>query len=316
MYSPGMPMRSFARSPKAVSMAILLASGPLVACSQPKPEPELASSANHGHYARDYPEDLNALVMDFSTRRAEARKLLADFPNVPGKLKDPSWAHVLEIVQRADEDGKSYAYVGRLKRVEGARLFFEAEKDEINKKVVGSVSYVAKKKSCDESIAGAAPPALKDAVEKQLDKELHDASEAQQLIERYRGELGKENAAALEKIADDVSRASYLVRIEIVEDKVRLTRMVTEADQVRKTADDAILAERAYQSSYKKITDAEKKASDQRIADLQKAKASIDAAVKQSENLVPTMDDEIKKIQKEHDDALDALVSKLKEKVR
>ena len=169
----------------SLALALSLAVGALPACSAPKPEPEYASSANHSHYARDYPEKLNAVTADFSARRAEARKILGELGGYPGKLKDPSWAHVLEIVERADEDGRSHAYVGRLRRVEGASAFFETEKDEINKKVGGSVAYTAKKKGCDEAVAGAAAPALKDAVEKQLEKELHEASEAQQLIERF-----------------------------------------------------------------------------------------------------------------------------------
>jgi hypothetical protein len=296
--------------------ALILCAGAAVACSAPKPEPEIASSSNHAHYARDFPDHLNALVKDFSDRRAEARKLSRDFGNVPGKLKDPNWTHVLEIVDRADEDGKSWAFVERSRRVEGASAFFDAEKDEINKKLVGSVAYTAKKKGCDESVAGAAPPALKDVVEKQLEKELRDASEAQQLVDRYRGELGKENVGTLEKAADDISRASYLVHIQIVEDKVRIVRLVGEADQVKRTADDAVSAEKAYQTGYKKITDAEKKASEARIADLTKAKAGVDAAVKQGEGVISNVDDEIKNAQKEYQDAFDALRSKIKDKVK
>jgi hypothetical protein len=306
------------RSPVALALTLALAFTAAFtgACSAPKPEPELATSAHHGHYAREYPEKLTAVVKDFSDRRAEARKLLGELSGYPAKLKDPpSWAHVQEIYERAGEDGRSYAYVGRLRRVEGATVFFEAERDEINKKVVGAVAYTAKRKACDESVAGAAPPALKDIIEKQLEKELHEASEAQQLVDRYRGELGKENAATLEKQADDLSRASYLVHIEIVEGKLRLARMVGEADDVKKTADDTIAAERAYQSGYKKITDADKKASEARIADMNRSKAAMDAAIKQAEAVVPNVDDEIKKIQKEYDDALDALVAKVKDKV-
>jgi hypothetical protein len=310
MYAPVMPTRT------VIVFPLALALGTVTACSAPKPEPEYASSASHSHYARDYPADLNAVTKGFSDRRTEARKLMGDFNGYPGKLKDPpSWAHVLEIVSRADEDGRSYAYVDRLRRVQDAAAFFDAEKDEINRKVAGSVAYTAKKKGCDEAIAGAAPPALKDAVEKQLEKELHDASEAQQLVDRYRVELGKENAAALEKQADDLGRASYLVHIAIVEDKLRITRMVLEAEQIKKTADDDIAAERAFQQGSKKITDAEKKASDARIAEMNKSKAGVDAAVQQAQGVVPTLDDEIKKIQKEYDDALEGLKSKLKDKV-
>src|SRR5271170_1825411 len=139
-----MPTRSL------LSLAFALALGALPACSAPKPEPELASSASHGHYARDYPAELNAVSKDFSERRAEAGKIQGDFNGYPAKLKDPpSWAHVLEIVDRANEDGRGYAYVERLRRVQAAAAFFDAEKDEINRKVAGSVAYTAKKKGCD-----------------------------------------------------------------------------------------------------------------------------------------------------------------------
>jgi hypothetical protein len=198
--------------------------------------------------------------------------------------------------------------------VQAASAFFDAEKDEINRKVAGSVAFAAKKKGCDEGIAGAAPAALKDVVEKQLEKELHDGSEAQQVVDRYRGELGKENAATLEKQADDISLASYLVHIAIVEDKLRIVRMAAEADQIKKTADDSIAAERDAQASNKKMSDADKKASEARISEMNKSKASIDAAVQQAQAVLPNLEDEIKKIQKEYDDALAALRSKIKEK--
>jgi hypothetical protein len=220
---------------------------------------------------------------------------------------------VLEVVDRADEDGKSYAYVERLRRVQAAGAFFEAEKDEINRKVGGSVAFVAKKKGCDEAVAGAAVPALKEAIDKQLEKELHEGSEAHQVIERYRAELGKDNAAALEKQADDIARASFIVHIAVVEDKLRILRMVAEAEQIKKTADDTIAAEHAAQNN-KKMSDADKKASDARIAEMNKSKAGIDAAVQQAQGAVPTLEDEIKKIQKEYADALDALRAKIKEK--
>jgi hypothetical protein len=300
----------------AAFLAVMLL-GTVPACSAPKPEPELASSAGHSHYARDFPEKLQAVTKEFGSRRAEARKVMGELNGYPGKLKEPvSWAHVLEIVERADEDGHSFAYVDRLRRVKEASLFFEAEADEINKKVAGSVAYTAKKKGCDEAIAGAAVPALKDGVEKQLEKELHEGSEAHRLIDRYRGELGKENAAVLEKQADDISRASYIVYVEIVEDKQRIVRMVAEADEVRRTLDAAVAAERAYLTEYKKITEAEKKAAEARIAELGKSKAALDAAIQQAQGVVPSIEDEVKKIQKEYDDALAALKAKIKEKVR
>ena len=103
------------------------------------------------------------------------------------------------------------------------------------------------------------------------------------------------------------------MHIQIVEDKVRITRLVTEADRVKRTADDAVEAERAFQAG-KKVTEPEKKASQARVEEMTKSKASVDGAVKQAEAVLPSIEDEIKKVQKEYDDALDALKSKLKDK--
>jgi chromosome segregation ATPase len=185
----------------------------------------------------------------------------------------------------------------------------------MNRKVAGSVAFVAKKKGCDTDVAAAVPPSLKDSIEKQMDKELADVGQAHHLVERYRSGLGKENAAALEKQASDLSRASYLVHVQIVEDKLKIARMLGEAEQIKRTADDAVAAEKAFQAG-QKATDADKKASQARIEEMNKSKASIDAAVAQANAVAPKMEEEIQKLQKEYDDALAALRTKIQEKKR
>jgi hypothetical protein len=298
---------------RSTILAALALASLSAACSAPKPEPEIASSAPLGVYAKSYPAELQATLKSFSDRRAEVRKIIGEYPTYPGKLKDPDWGHVLETLERADEDGRGWAYVERSRRVEAVAAFYDAEKDELNRKVAGNVIFMAKKKSCDQEVAQGVGPALKEAFEKQAEKELADASQAQKLVDRYRAELGKENAAALEKQAFDVSRASYLARVEIVEDKLKLQRMVVEAEEIKRTADASIEAEKAFQSG-KKVTDADKKASQARIDEMQKSKASIDAAVQQANAVVPSMADEIQKLQKEHADAFEALRAKLRDK--
>src|ERR1700679_670061 len=90
--------------PRSIALALALA---LAACSAPKPEPEFASSAGHGHYAREFPEKLNAVTKDFSDRRVGARRLLGELGASPANLRDPpSWAHVQEIYERPGEDGR------------------------------------------------------------------------------------------------------------------------------------------------------------------------------------------------------------------
>jgi hypothetical protein len=298
------------RSPLPCIAAAALAALP--ACSAPRPEPEIASSSALGAYAKAYPGELDAETKRYGDRKAEAQKEMAAFPEYPGKFKDPDWSVVIDVVRRADQDGRGYAYVERSRRVEAAAAFFDANKDEINRRVSGSVAFVAKKKGCDADVGSGVGPVLKEAVEKQLEKELDDASQAHQIIERNRQLLGKENAAELDREADEISRASYLVHVTLVEDKLRLTRMITDAEQVKRTADDEIAAERAFQA--KKISDADRKASEARIAETTRSKVAVDGAVQQAQGLLPRLEDEIRQIKKAYDDALDGLQSKLRDK--
>lgn len=306
-------MRNHSTLRTAATVVALL--GALPACSAPKPEPEIASSAALPNYAKTYPAELELAVKRFSDRRAEARKRMGEFPSYPGKLKDPDWAHVLEVYERAADDGRGYAYVERARRIEAVQAFYDVEKDELTRKVAGNVVFVAKKKSCDPAVADGVGPAQKDAFEKQLDKELADATEAHRLVDRYKNELGKENAAALDEQAGDLSRASYLVHVRIVEDKLRIARMLLEAERIKRTADEAIEAEKAFQGG-KKVTDADKKASQARIEEMTKSKAKLDAAVQQASAVAPSMDDEVQKLQKEYDDALEALKTRVRDKKR
>jgi hypothetical protein len=280
-------------------------------CGPATPEPELASSARHAGYAQAYPTDVQAITADFGQDQAEIKKTVGAFDKYEGELKNPNYNYVLEIYQRADEAGRSYAYVDRLREIHDAKTFFDDEKDEITRKVSGSAQYVTKQKGCDVDVSGAVAHALKESVDKQLEKRLHEASEAHRLIDRYREELGKENAAALERQADEISYAAYLAHVAIVEQKVRLRRMIEEAETVKKTADDFIAAEHEYQSKSGR-TAADRKASDDRIAAMNKSKALIDSAVTQAKTTSEGMEDRITAAQKEYDDG----IKKLEESIR
>jgi hypothetical protein len=296
--------------PLLAALALSAAAG----CSAPRPEPEIASSASQESYAVGYPQALTESTTNFSQLQTEIRKGTAEMPGYPGKLKDPGWARVRDVMTRADQAGKSAAYVERMRRVEGAFEFFTTEKDEITRKVAGSAQFVAKKK-CDVDVSGAVAGSLKDSVDKQLEKELRDANEAQHLIERYRVALGKENAAALEAEVDGLSRTSYLVHISIVEYKLRVQRLLADADEVQRTFDASLAAERAFQAE-KRTTAPEKKASEDRIAEINKSRALLDSAVKQASSLLPQLDDQVLAITREYDDALAKLLAAIDEKAK
>jgi hypothetical protein len=248
-------------------------------------------------------------MIDFGAADDEAKTIDAGLSGYPDELKNPNWGHVKTIVERADEAGRSSAYVERTRETEGAQAFFEAKKEEIGKKVAGSAQYVAKQKGCDVDVQGAVIKALEDAVAKQIEERMREKNEAHRLIERHRVSLGKD-AAALEKQADTITRASYLVNIEMVERKVRLNALLLEAEQVQKTLDDSIAAERAFQAESGR-TDPEKKASEARVASMEKSKGLLNSALESGKDMSGKMEERIQGAQTRHSSAMGDLKTKI-----
>jgi len=295
---------------RCISLAGLLASLlVLPACGGSKPEPEIASSAGQAGYAEGYPEALQSIMKDFGEQDDEAKALDGELPRYPDELKNPNWSVVRSIVESADEAGRSRAYVDRARETDGAKTFFDAEKEEISKKVAGSAQYVAKQKGCDVDVGGTVTKALEDAIEKQLEERLREENEAHRIIEKHRVALAKE-APLLEKQADNITRASYLVNIEMVEAKVRLNALLLEGEQVQKTLDDAIASERAFQGESGR-TDPEKKASAERLAAMEKSRGLLSTSLESGNETAKTMDERVQAAQKRHADAMTSMKEKI-----
>ena len=206
-------------------------------------------------------------------------------------------------MQRADEVGKSQAYVDRIQRVDGAHAFFDIEKDEFTRRVGGAAQYTVKKKNCDVEVAGVVAGALKETVDKQLEKELRDASEAHALIDRYKPQIKKENVPELEKQADAIEYASWVVHIDLVNDKLKIRRMLAEADVVMRTQAEFIEEERKWQAE-KGLTDAEKKESEDRIVLMKKSQAGVESARRRQgpRRIAPKLEDEARRRSLGNDD--------------
>ncbi|MGK3984441.1 hypothetical protein WME99_15455 [Sorangium sp. So ce136] len=297
---------------RLVASALFLA-GHLFAlgCSAPKPEPEIASSAPQSGYAERYPAELQATATSFSEREDVAKRVTGQFQGYPDQLKEPDWKVVLDVTAQADAAGRSYDYVERVRAVDGAVAFFNDNKEDLTRKVSGAAQYVAKQKGCDVDVTGATSHALEEGVERQLEKYVRDRNEAHRRIDRYRASLGKENAAALEKQADAVSFASYVVHIDMVEHKLRLRRMLEEIEAVKASIDESVEAERAFQSSGKR-TDEERKASEARIEELGRSKAMLDSSATQAKQIDESMDERIAAAQKTYREAMDRLLATIR----
>jgi hypothetical protein len=289
-------------------LVLALASLPAIACSSSSnKEPAVASSAGQSNYAVRYPSSLDALRADYGTKRQDSHALVGNFARYPDELSGSAPEDVWPVLQGADEAGRSGSYVQERRSLEQVRTFFNEEKDDIGRRVAGSADYVAKQKGCaNVDVGGAANAALKDAVDKRIEKRLREHNEGHAALERVRHKLGKERADKLEKEADEVAEASYLVHVGLPDVKARLNAQLAEADQVKKTLDGALASEGQYQATAG-ITEADKKASNDRVTALNKSKGEIDGVVAQGQELSKRIDADIKEAQKEYADAFAAL---------
>lgn len=284
-----------------------------LACSQSGARPVLASSASQPTYAMKYADDVSSTTKALADRQAEEKQLSPGFAAKVDALKKPDWDKVLAIVEASDEAGKSAGYADAQTEANGVRAFWADEHDAINAKVAGNANYAAKQASCTADVGGAATYALKEAFDKQIEKRLRAKNDAFLIIERYRTSLGKENATTLEKLADEVARASYIVHVELRDQRERLRARLGEKSAAAKTIDAFIKDEKAFQAEAGR-TDAEKKASEDRIATATKARADLDTATAQADEAMKTIDAQIDAATKEYEDALKALKAKIAEK--
>lgn len=249
---------------------------------------------------------MQATANGYINAELEVRRVTAEFPKYPDQLKTPPWPLVQAIVSRADEAGRSASYVEARREADGNQAFFSADNNEISRRVAASADDVTKKKECDVDVSGTVSGSLKQAVDRQIDKRLRAHNDAHLTIERYRDSLGKANAAALDKQVEDISSASYLANIRAVELKAETARLINDANGVKRTLQQNIDEERAFQAEPGR-SPADKKASSDRIAKMEDNKVRIDAALPQLQALAKDLEQRNQAIRSEYATALDNL---------
>ena len=211
------------------------------------------------------------------------------------------------MVAESDAAGKSTDFAETHGEVDSVRTFWSDEKDTITSKTAGNAQYALKEASCTNAdVGGAVAYALSDSMDKELQKRLRERNNAHLLIERSKIALGPQDAPALEKLADDVSQASYLVHVELVVERHRMRKLLVDKDKTAATLDRFMEDERAYQGQPGR-TDAEKKASGERIIAAGKGKGDNDAAAAQAEPLSKSVDQAIEAATNDYEQQLKAL---------
>jgi hypothetical protein len=286
----------------------------LAACSSSAGKgPVLASSAGQASYAMHYGDELAATTKAFGDAQTQEKTLSSGFAARIDELKKPDWDKVDLVLQDSDQAGKSADFAAAHGDADTVRSFWDSEKDAIHGRVVGSAQHTLKEANCTADVAGGLVYAMNEGMNKQLQKRLRARNEAFTVLERYKGSLGPENVARLEKLADDVSQASYDVHVLMVVQRERLRRMVDDRDAAKKTLDRYMQDETAFQAEAGR-NEADKKASQDRITAANKSKAELEAAAAQAEAVSKQLDAAIDASTKDYEDALKALRAKVEAK--
>lgn len=284
-----------------VLATLALSSGCVQSSSNGK-APQIAGAGEQVSYAVRYPDQVDTLTKQLQSDEQDARRAMESWDKIPGEVAGAQKLDVKGMVAKADQAGKSGGYVGERRRMNDVRAFYAEEKDEIGKKVAGSVEYAAQQKGCEnKELGGAAVYGVREAIDKRIEHRLRDANEAQVELDEHRHETDKATAERLEKRLDEIATTSYLVHVDIVDTRNQLEASRGETSKVKSTLDKAI--ERSRSS---KRTDAAK-----RTAELEKKRASLDTLDEQAKASLEGVDERIKQLQKDYDEKLAALKDKL-----
>jgi hypothetical protein len=282
-------------------------------CSSAGKPPVTATSSGQTAYAIGYGEELASATKAVADAQAKEKQLTAGFAARIDELKKPDWDKVQTVIANSDEAGKSADFADAQGEAGAVKGFWDSEKGDITARVNGNAQQAIKQAGCSADTAGSISYALNDAINKQLQKKLRSKNEAFVVIERYKTSLGPQNVATLEKLADEISEASYDVHVLMATQRNRLQRLVADKNDVKKTLDRFIEEETAFQNEPGR-TDAEKKASQDRVTAANKHKAELDKVAEQAEAVSKEMDKAIDAATKDYEEALKNLKAKVSEK--
>jgi len=303
---------------KSVFGLLLVCSG-LVAvagCSSAGKAPVLPSSSGQTAYALRYNDELATATKAITEAQARNKQLASGFAAHVDELRKPDWSKVETVIEDSDQAGKSADFAEAETNATAIRAFWESDKNELAARVNGNSAHALKAAGCpsdNKELNGTIGYALGDAINKQLQKKLRTKNEAFVVIDRYKTSLGPQNVQSLEKLADEVSEASYDVNMLMVVQHNRVKRLADDKDDVKKTLDRFIKEETDFQNEPGRTAE-EKRASQERAATAQKNKAEVDAVAKQADQVAKDMDKTIDASKKEYEDALKGIKSKVEEK--
>jgi chromosome segregation ATPase len=281
-----------------------------LACCTPKPGPQIASSAGSTSYAVEYPTKLQSLVEAYRAELEEAGAIYRAFSSYPGdmSIEGETWLVVLRVLEYADKEGRSGMYADYVAENAHVRAFFKTEKDTITRRINIATKTAAQKSQCKCTLNayGRIVYALNNVVKQRLEARQRAVSETHRRVDRARRALGSKNAAALERGAEKVSRASYLVFIGLQSQLRDIVSLIEEGEEAKATLDEALASEKDRFASLN-VTKNEANTIRKWMADIETARSAVDLAVEKARGAASTGAADLERVKLEYEDAFEKL---------
>jgi hypothetical protein len=303
-----------------------IAATALAVCACTQRPAALPSSAGQPAYALHYASELTQATKRIDEDQTRQKTLAADIEARIEELKKPKWDHVRAIVDDSDAVGRASDFAESRDGMESVRSFWSDEKDGITNRVAGSAQGLVQKAHCSASagasghagdssldVRGPIAYSMNESMDKQLQKRLRAHNDAFLLIERYKTELGPQNVASLEKLADEIAESSYVVHVGLPAARDRLRRLLADKQAVGDTLIRYANEEKASESEPGRA-EADIKASEERIAAANRSQTDVDGVAGQASASSKAVDDRVTRATKDYDDTLNAIRAKIDDK--
>ncbi len=286
----------------------------LAACADKQPKPIMVSAAGLPSYAIGYADRLSAetalLIADRQQAAEQSQKLSARAEELQSSA-DP--AALLAVVQQADHAGRTEAFARANEQGRSLRAFWEAERGPISVRARNAAQKQLTEGNCGAcsqlDLSGTLGYAVGAGIDKQLEKRVRAANEAYRTIEYNEERIGAANLPTVQKLADDIALTSYQVNIALPEARDRIDALLAEQSDVDATLVRAIEWERSYLAG--SLSASNKRNAQERLALLEKSRASIPAAVAAAEAARKDLDPQIETLRTRYAETLEALETNL-----
>jgi hypothetical protein len=274
--------------------------------------PQTTPSSSSVGYALEWPARLETISGRYRDGAAQTRADAKTLPSYPAELSelDPSFAR--DVYELADEAGRSHAIVEHLRSSRSVAAFVEQHEKELAWRIGGHVNAALKRSGCDceyETGPGTMA-AIKGAVDDRIDERHREINEAHRLLDRRAADANKRDVDTLRKQIDGITRASFFVYIDSIDLRLEIDRLLGELEEIRRTLDEAIAAERAVATD-SEASKTQVKAAAKRLEELEAAKAPLGGAVNKAQNLREQMEEDTEQVKASYETALKQLIEGL-----